>query len=123
MTISLPALRKLCADATPGPWSYDDGTYYDPEHGLQRRARATIQAQSEIILEADDSHYSLDPNWLFIAQSRTALPELVEWVGRALRHIFFCEPCRCLREVSPETGNSTTVELCARCELLAEVSE
>lgn len=83
----LKELKDLCDKATPGPWIYDWGNW-QVESGNPDHSRAGV---ANAVLDEENHYESFglkgkqnDPvdNCLFIAESRTAIPELIAEVER-----------------------------------------
>jgi len=75
--LDLAALRRLCEEATPGPWDVDDQSHDDGTIWVNVEWRGT--AVCEACPVAADA--------AFIAAARTALPALLDRVERADRQI------------------------------------
>jgi hypothetical protein len=73
--LDLAALRRLCEEATPGPWDVDDQSHDDGTIWVNVEWRGT--AVCEACPVAADA--------AFIAAARTALPALLDRVERAER--------------------------------------
>ncbi len=83
----IKALRKLCEEATPGPWVYDYsistlGRVADePVNGADHQVDARFY-KVELDEGVNDNKGKHSANGYFIAASRTALPKLLDEVER-----------------------------------------
>jgi hypothetical protein len=73
--LDLPALKKLCEAATPGPWAVHIGEGKDSRHWC-----GTGPLHFESATETYLNNSRCDAQ--FIAAARTALPELIEQMGK-----------------------------------------
>lgn len=91
MSLDLGTLRALCDAATPGPWTADID-----DHGRVLRILANDREADnglgperefekivETIVETDAGYYPPEqPDALFIASTRTAMPALIDEIER-----------------------------------------
>lgn len=96
--MKLADLKKLCDEATPGPWvTVDDGFHAGvgrKQHNEERKARGNkYWAHADVC--GGDSHegYFTGPDADFIAAAREALPKLIA-VAEAARSVLSEEGVR-----------------------------